>query len=476
MLWALVLVPTVGAAIALAIPSNHARPWVVPAVGAAHAATFAAALRWAPPPTPGAWLALDPLATLVLGQISAVYLLCSCYAPGYLQFRAERDNRVFCAAFSLVLGAMSLAVTARNLGLLWVGVEAATLVGARLVYFNHNRRSIEATWKYLLVGGVGVAIALLGSFFLAYASLHARLPPSLAFDDLAANAAVLSKPWLRAAVVLLFVGYGTKMGLAPMHTWKPDAYGETPGIVGTVFAGAMTSCAFVAMLRAYQIAALAGDGPFARQLLVALGLVSMAVAAVFVVGQNDFKRMLAYSSVEHMGILALGVGLGGLGTFGALFHLLTNAFTKGVLFLAAGNIHRAYRSKLASEVTGALSTVPVSGALFLAGFFAATGAPPFGPFFSELIVLAAAISSGRFVVATLFLALLLVVFVGMGSTVLPVVQGEPPADASTSSFREELATTAPILAFLAVSLLLGLYLPGWLRVAIEQAAAHVEGR
>src|SRR5262249_2339270 len=155
----------------------------------------------------------------------------------------------------------------------------------------------------------------------------------------------LSAPWLHAAFALLFVGYGTKMGLAPMHTWKPDAYGEAPGVVGTLLAGGTTSCAFLSILRVYRICSAGPDAAYGRQGMIVMGLVSMAVAAVFMVRQRDFKRMLAYSSVEHMGILVLGVGIGGMAVFGALLHLINNGLTKGVLFLSAGNIHRAYGSK-----------------------------------------------------------------------------------------------------------------------------------
>ena len=213
---------------------------------------------------------------------------------------------------------MTLVTLSHHLGLMWVAMEATTLASAPLLYFNHNARSLEATWKYLLIGSVGIALALFGSFFLAYASLKAGLESTLLFDQLVKDAPHLSPPWLHAAFVLLFVGYGTKMGLAPMHTWKPDAYGEAPGMVGTLLAGGVTSCAFLAILRVYQICRAGADAEFAREIMIFMGLLSMAVAAVFMVRQRDFKRMLAYSSVEHMGILVLGVGIGGLAVYGAL--------------------------------------------------------------------------------------------------------------------------------------------------------------
>jgi hydrogenase-4 component F len=342
------------------------------------------------------------------------------------------------------------------------------------LYFNRNPLSTEATWKYLLIGSVGIALALFGSFFLAYASLHAGLQPTLMFGDLLREAPLLSKPWLRVAFVLLLVGYGTKMGLAPMHTWKPDAYGEAPGIVGALLAGGVTSCAYLAILRFYHICRAADEAGFARELLVFLGLFSMALAAVFMVRQRDFKRMLAYSSVEHMGILVLGVGIGGIATFGALLHLVNNALTKGVLFLSAGNIHRAYNSKSTAEVTGAMRRLPLSGSLFLAGFLAITGSPPGGPFLSEFTILNGAVLGGEFVVASLFLVLLAIVFIGMGTTVLSIVQGAPSEQASATDVRDSFLTGAPLLVLMGLVLMLGLYIPPPLEHLLDEAVNFLE--
>jgi hydrogenase-4 component F len=288
------------------------------------------------------------------------------------------------------------------------------------------------------------------------------------------HAAGLSKPWLHAAFVLLLIGYGTKMGLAPMHTWKPDAYGEAPGLVGALLAGGATSCAFAGVLRFYSICVAAGDGAFARELMLGFGLLSMAVGGVFMVRQRDYKRMLAYSSVEHMGILVLGTAIGGAGLFGALLHVLNNGFAKGVLFLSAANIHRHFGSKSTDDVRGALRVMPASATLFLLGFLAATGAPPFGPFLSEFTILRAAVSDQRFGVAGAFLGLLLLVFIGMGATVLAVVQGDPPEGRERPA-AERVQKLAPIAVLLALVLLLGLWVPEPLESALWSASRYVEG-
>jgi len=259
-----------------------------------------------------------------------------------------------------------------------------------------------------------------------------------------------------------------------MHTWKPDAYGEAPGLVGALLAGGLTNCAFLAILRFVQICNAAGEGAFARHLLVAMGLVSMAVAGVFMAGQRDYKRMLAYSSVEHMGILVFGIGIGGLGTFGALLHLVNNGLGKGLLFLSAGNIHRAYGSKLTGDVTGALRLVPASGSLFLAGFFAITGSPPFGPFMSEFTILNATVAGGRFALAGLFLLALAIVFIGMGATVLRVVQGEPSQAAQARLYKERALTVGPAIVFLVLVLLMGVYIPPPISALLHDAAAFLE--
>jgi hydrogenase-4 component F len=431
---------------------------------------------WPPDAMFDRWLALGAIGRVFLAFISAQYLVISLYTPAYLAARSERSNRAFSGALIAIVAPMSLVMIAHHLGLMWVAVETATLCTAPMLYFHRSPQSIEATWKYLLIGSVGIALALFGSFFLAYSANVSGLSTSLLFEDIVAQAEKLSSPWLHSALVVLVVGYGTKVGLAPMHTWKPDAYGEAPGLAGALLAGSLTTVAFCALFRFVQIAYAAYDGPLVRELLLVLGLVSMAVAAVFLTRQRDFKRMLAYSSVEHMGIVAVGLGIGGRGTYGALLHLINNGFAKGVMFLAAGNIYRAYGSRLTDHVSGAIHRTPASGALFLAGFFAVTASPPSGLFISELTIVQAAFANGQYWTAGAFLALIAVAFIGMGSTVLGIVLGPPPARFEGSRVREPLLTILPPLLFLALVCVLGVYIPDWLAHALERASAAVEDR
>jgi len=474
--FALILVPLCVAAIAASVPSNRMRPWLLPVASVAHLVLTVLLLMHPEWTAASPWLKLDPLGRIILPMVSALFLACSFYSVGVLHYRHAQINRVFCVCLISFLSVMTLVVLSQHLGLMWVAIETLTLVTAPLIYFNRTPQSIEATWKYLLIGSVGIALALLGTFFLAYASLYQGIEPTLAFDDLLRNAPGLSKSWLHAAFVLLLVGYGTKMGLAPMHTWKPDAYGEAPGVVGAVFAGGVTSCAFLALLRVYHICEVAGEGAYISRLLLLMGFLSMTVAGLFMVGQKDFKRMLAYSSVEHMGILAIGLGIGGPALFGTLLHVVTNGLTKGVLFLSAGNIHRAYASKSTDQVGGAIRRLPISGAMFLAGFLAITGSPPFGPFISEFSILSGAFDAGRFATGGFLLLLLLVVFIGMGSTVLQVVQGRAPASAQFTPYREDMLTTAPVIVLMASVLALGLFIPSTLITALNDAVHFLKGR
>lgn len=468
-----VLLPLAMAIAVFLTPSKVWRPRLLAATALGHCLLTAAAIR-RPETAATDWLRLDAPGRLLLALVSALFLSCAVYSVGYLRYRPERANRRFTACLLAALGAMSLVAYAQHLGVLWVGIEATTLASAPLVYFNRSARSIEATWKYLLLSSVGIALALLGSFFVGYAALLGGGEASLLFPDLLARAGELSRPWLRAGFVLLLVGYGTKMGLVPMHTWKPDAYGEAPGVVGALLSGGLTSCAFLALLRFAQLTSAAGEGLFANRLLVAVGLTSMGAAAALLLGQRDLKRMLAYSSVEQMGILALAAGLGAGATFAALLHLVANALGKAGLFLAAGNIHRAFGGKTTDEIRGALRRLPRSGPVFLCGLFAITGSPPFGLFVSKLLLLQAALAASRWWVAGLFVAFLLLVFAGMGRTSLAVLQGRPTRYARQSEYRDRWISFAPPLALVALVLLLGLHIPVPVRTLLEEAARALE--
>ncbi|MEI6675387.1 MAG: proton-conducting transporter membrane subunit [Verrucomicrobiota bacterium] len=471
----LVLVPLVAAALAALWPWGRTRPWFLPAAGLVHT-VLSFWLFFDPPAVEqGAWLAFDPLARAVLPVVSLLFLVCAWYGVSYLRIRCERPNRIFIAALLAVLGLLSAGHQARHLGLLWIFTEAVTLAAVPLLHFNGTPRAFEATWKYLLVGGTGIALSLLGSLCLGYASLHSGGDGNLTFVALIAQGAGLSRPWVLIAWVLLLVGYGTKMGLAPMHTWKPEAYGEAAGIVGAILAGGVTSVAFTAILRVRAVVGAAGEGVIADHTMLAIGLFSMLVAALFLLGTRDFKRMLAYSSVEHMGILMLGASLGRAGVAAALFHVWTNSLTKGTLFLSAGNIRRAAGSASMDAVRGMSVLTPRSAAIFVTGMFAVTACPPFGPFFSELRVLRAALETGHGAATAMFLGCLLLAFCGLTRVVFGIVDGRPrtAAKAGGKRFMETTGVLLPPLVLLGLSLWLGLFLPRVLSDVWFAAAAQL---
>jgi len=473
-LYSIIVLPIIGAIVAALLPNERFRPWLVPATAVPHLAFVLYALAVRPPSAAYGMLGLDALGALILLVVSLLFIANSIYALGYFTCHESWGNRTFIVCLLLFLAAMSMATISRHLGLLWVAVEATTLVSAPLIYYNHSRFSVEATWKYLLLCSVGIALAMLGILFVAYAGLHGSGAAEITLDHLLASASTYSKPWLRAGFVFLLVGFGTKMGLAPLHSWKPDAYGEAPGMVGGLLAGGLTSVAFLAILRAVQIMGAAGELELAHKALLGMGITSLLFAAVFVIQQKDIKRMLAYSSVEHMGILAIGVAVGGLATYGAMFHVLNNALTKTALFLSAGNIHRYYGSKRRCEILGSLNALPFSATAFLIGFLAITGSPPFSPFLSEFSILRGIFNGGHYFLGAAFIILLVVIFIGMGSTVLPVALGPSYEEVDSEYFKETALTVISPIILLAGVLVLGIYLPEPLQNIFKQAAALVE--
>ena len=485
MILALFLIPLLAGGTAFLLRSDKLRHGLLLAAAAAHAGLMAAA--WTMPALSqlGGWVALDSPEKLFLSITSALFLVTAAYAVGYLR-REGHEKRAdieegflfpnapeatFIGCLLIFLATMTLVIMARHIGLMWVAVEATTLASAPLIHFHRHHRSLEAAWKYLVICSVGIAIALLGNFFLVVAAGPAgERISAMTLPQLMEHARDLDPKWLKASFLLLLVGYGTKMGLAPLHTWLPDAHSEAPSVVSALLSGALLNCAFVAILRIHGVCAAAGLAEFSKGLFVLFGIVSMAVAAVFIVGQSDYKRMLAYSSVEHMGIAMLGVGWGGIAGFGALLHVVNHSLAKAMLFLLSGNILGAYRTKSAGQVTGILRLLPASGVLWLAGFFAITGSPPFGLFVSELTILKGALDGRHFVLAGVYLALLLTVFVGMAMVFLRMAHGtRPGALGDGAPAREWLSSVIPPAVLGLAALFLGLYVPKGLTGAIDEA-------
>ncbi len=475
MLPALVLLPALAGVLAFFARSARVRANTLLGGALTHALLTAVVAWRRPGPMLGGWLQLDAIGLLFLAIVSVLFLVVVLYLGVRRTPDEQRPERTFAACLLWFAASMSLVTISHHLGLLWAAVEATTLASAPLIYHHHSRRSLEAAWKYLLICSVGIALALMGTFLLALSAAGGAVPHGdpLLLQRLVAAGPRLDGPVLRAAFVFLLVGYGTKMGLAPLHTWLPDAHSEAPSPASALLSGALLNCAFLALLRGWQVVAAAGMQAFAARWLVLFGLLSMALAGALILGQRDYKRMLAYSSVEHIGILALGLGAGGGAAFGVLLHALNHSLAKGLLFLTAGNILLAYDTKSSRNVRGVLSARPLTGVLWLAGFLAIAGMPPFGLFLSEFSILRALLDQQRFLVATLFLALLAVVFAGLSSIMLRMAQGKPSEVVPVPGRERWNTLLSPALLAVAV-LLLGLYLPPQLDRLLHDAAAILQ--
>lgn len=489
----LLLIPVGSGLAAFAVKTDPPRRWLL--LGTAVAHSLLTLLAWVARPGPilGRWFALDATGLLFLTIASILFLASAFYIVGYLArerrvthvdtvesllFSNEPES-VFVGCLLMFLASMTLVAISQHFGMIWVAIEATTLATGPLIYFHRHHRSLEAAWKYLLICSVGIAMALMGNFLLA--ASHSTGAPSsegigLFLADLIRDPHHLNIAWLKAAFLFLLVGYGTKMGLAPMHNWLPDAYSEAPSAVGALLSGALSNMAFLGLLRGYQVCLAAGIGPFAQELLVVFGLLSMGVAAVFIVRQSDYKRMLAYSSVEHTGILALGIGLGGVGAFGTALHALGNSLVKGALFLIAGNILACYHTKSVSEIRGISRSLPITGVLWVAGFLAVTGSPPFSPFLSEFTILKAALDQGHSLVALLYLLFLAVVFIGMANIVLPMAQGRSSLAAEAMpTTSEALWSTLPPAFLGLLALGMGVYIPPIVNDVLREVALALGG-
>lgn len=425
----------------------------------------------------GPVLQLDPTGLIFLTITSLLFFLASLYAVPYLRHGTHDPQAApyrFVPCLLWFLSSLTLVDATQHLAVLWVAVEATTLATAPLVYFYRRRGALEAAWKYLLLCSVGIALALLGTFFLGIAGSAVSPAPGLSLPSLLQAAPELSRSWLKAAFILGLVGYGTKMGLAPLHTWLPDTHSQAPSPISALLSGALLNGALLAVLRFYQVVLASGDAAFARTLLLVLGFASLVIACAFLVGQRDLKRLLAYSSIENMGIIAIGIAVGGGGVFGALFHALNHSLCKAGLFFCAGNVLRAFGTTESRDVRGLLRLKPATGMLFLLLFLAISGMPPFGAFWSKFLIFQAAMTQGSPAIGALFLGLLAIAFLGMAGVILPILQGEPDPGRRTSP-EPRLALLSPMLA-LALVLILGIGLPPVLAATLRNAAALLGGR
>jgi len=430
----------------------------------------------------GGFLRADALSALVLALTGFVSLACAIYAVGYFR-QDEKAGRVTHAQLRryyvltpLFASAMLLVPLADNLGVMWVAIESTTLASVLLVTFYNQKTSFEAGWKYIIIGSVGISLALFGTVFTYYSAVGVLGPEThggMNWSVLVDVADKLNPQAMRLAFILVLLGYGTKAGLVPMHTWKPDAYAEAPVPASALLGAGFINCAIYAIIRFDVLAEKCLGHEFPGKLLAGFGVASILVAAPFVLVQRNFRRLLAYSSIDHAGIMVAGLGFGGkLGALGVALHMLFHAVTKPLMFFCAGNVQQHFATPYFWKVRGVLRTLPWTGGLFLLATLAVTGTPPFSIFQSEFSILSAALAADRGWTAFLFIAGVVTIFTGFLRHMSKMNLGKP---------HEETPQTAAcpwkmgaMVSLAVVIVVFGFWLPAPLFKLVQQTA-HIIG-
>lgn len=433
------------------------------------------------------FLRADALSAWMVLLISLVSFSTSIYAICYFR-RDLRDATVNARRFRefyvltpFFSTGMFLVVLANNLGIMWFALEGTALTSVLLVALYNRKTSLEAAWKYVMLGSLGLALALFGTIF-TYAAAIGKNPgetlPSFNWSRLMEMAPNLDHRLIKIAFAFVLVGYGTKTGLAPMHTWLPDAHSEAPSPTSAMLSGVSLKVALYALLRFHILTTHCLETSYSQSLLLGFGLFSMFLAGPFILVQRNLKRLLAYSSLEHIGLICVGIGMGApLTVFGALLHMGYHALTKPVLFFASGNIHQHFHSLEFRRIgSGLVQTMPVTALLLGLAAVSAAGLPPFGLFVSELTVIAGGFASHQVIVSTLVLLALLMVFCGFLDKIARVLLGSP--NAQSAQCGAELPMFSNIAAMslpLGAVLLFTAWLPLPLRQLMEQAAEIIRG-
>src|SRR5206468_3640768 len=402
-----------------------------------------------------------------------LYAAVAVYAVGYL--KGHHDRR-FYAGLNLFAWSMLAAPLMSSLALLWIAVEVTTIVSALLVAIEDTDGAAEAAWKYVLIASAGLGLALLGTVFAYYAGAQVLGEHyNLAIQPLIQAGAHLPHTPVRLAFLLALLRYGTKVGLFPVHTWLPDAHSEAPTPVSALLSGSLLAVSFYAILRFYQVAAATLGPGFPRDALLAFGVASLLLAALYLFGQRDVKRLLAYSSVEHMGILAIGVSFGApVALAGVMLHVLAHAAAKGNAFMGAGVLVVKFGSKRISAIRGGLDLLPWSGPLFLLAVFALSAMPPSGIFRSEFQIVYGGLGSGNYAAAAALIVLVTVAFFGLTASATRMLFTPAPtrrlrARPTLSHGEPSAWMVVPVIAGVAVLFILGLHPPGELTSLISRA-------
>jgi hydrogenase-4 component F len=468
--------PLVAAALALVRVRLPLASWVnaiTMPVAAAAALTIAARLSAGGAPIEvGSLWRIDALSSVFAVLVSLTATLAAWLGPGFhaADERARSVGRTFRIYVNVFTATMLVAVCTNNLGVMWVAIEASTVASALLIPLGRERAAIDASWKYLLIGSVGIALAFTGTVlaFVDFASTGRSVDAALNWPTLLAAAPALHPEVARLAFVFLLVGFGTKAGLAPMHTWLPDAHAEAPAPLSAMMSGVMLAVALYALARWKAIIDVALGYGFADTLLLIVGVVTLAVGTISLVVQRDYKHVLAYSSIEHTGLACFGLALGPAGIFAALLHLSGHALAKSTAFLLSGRILGRYRTHEIAGTTGLLSAIPTTGGLFAASVLALAGLPPFGLFLSEVLLIRAGWMAGHPFLTGGVLILMLVAFGSLVHHLHRMLFGEPAAGVPLGE-----RVTFPLAALalpLAALAWIGLALPSWISTLLTTAA------
>jgi hydrogenase-4 component F len=423
---------------------------------------------------PYPFFAVDPLGAIAMLIISVVGMAATVYSVPYLRAELSRNTittahiKRYFIMLNLFLVVMFLAVTSSSPIFTWISIEATTLSTAFLISFYNKPYSMEAAWKYLIINSIGLLIGFFGTLLYFTALIGTRNAGLTTWGDFLVHTAHFDPKVAQFAFVFVLIGYGTKVGLAPMHTWLPDAHSRAPVPISALLSGVLLNVAFIAIIR-FKIITDAAIGPaFSQKLLIYIGMLSLLVAALIIVTQKDYKRLLAYSSIENMGIAALGFGFGGIGISAALLHMIYHSLVKAVLFLAAGNIFLKYSSTRIVDIRGMIVALPITAILFFISFFAIMGTPPFGIFLTKIFILSAGIQThpGLSVIAIFLMALL---FVGFFKHTVAMMFGAKPDEVPTG--EGGVALVAPPLALIAIALYLSLHFPPVLTKLVSLAAS-----
>jgi hydrogenase-4 component F len=413
-----------------------------------------------------AYLSVDAVGLVFLTIMALVFAAAALGSLAYFkeQGLSPRREAAYTAQLLFFAAAMSGVMLARHLALFWVLLEATTLTSALLIYFEKKKSSLEAAWKYVFICSVGIALAFVGIIILTVGS---RGINSLFFAELARRAGEINPFWLKMAFAFILVGFGTKIGVAPIHAWLPDAHSEAPAPVSALLSGALLNSSFLGLVRFQAIMIRAGLGGFSDFLLILMGFLSLLVAAAFLLQTVNYKRMLAYSSIENMGILFLGLAFGPAGFLAALLHSAAHSLAKASLFLTSGEVLRLYRSKRIEDVRGLLRREPRIGWVWIVSFLAVAGFPPFPAFLSKILLIGAFFTACSGWLTGPFLALVLVIVFGLGGAVFRMAFGEPPAQAAAE--RSGILSYGPQVLLLILLLAIGLSIPAKILALMREA-------